>query len=247
MQNDIMVRVNSGIIGNYTGLEELFYHERYARNYINWLWSFCSGHIGSSVVEIGAGIGAFTGYWLKHSTRVLAIEPAANCASILRQRYDNDPRVEIVQEEISKIKQKHYGSYDTAISINVFEHIQDDMSALIKTQKMLLPGGKFILLVPAFPELYGEIDLKVGHHRRYCPNELKDKLRESGFKIIDMRYFDLVGIMPWWLLKKRRRNVSKVNIILFDIMIVPWSRAIEELIRPPCGLSIFAIAEKIKS
>ena len=57
------------------------------------------------------------------------------------------------------------------------------------------------MYVPAFKFLYSEMDLKVGHIRRYEKNELIKKVKASGFKIIYCNYADSIGFFASILLK----------------------------------------------
>ena len=56
---------------------------------------------------------------------------------------------------------------DTIFSLNVFEHIEDDLAAMRNADRVLQPGGHLILVVPAHRWLYGSIDRAIGHNRRY--------------------------------------------------------------------------------
>ena len=53
--------------------------------------------------------------------------------------------------------------------INAFmlEHIPDDARALACIHRLLAPGGRLLLLVPAERYLYGTLDRALGHYRRY--------------------------------------------------------------------------------
>jgi hypothetical protein len=56
---------------------------------------------------------------------------------------------------------------DCCICLNALEHIEDDRQALHGMASILSAGGVVVLLVPAFPMLYGPIDSNLGHYRRY--------------------------------------------------------------------------------
>lgn len=71
--------------------------------------------------------------------------------------------------------------------MNVLEHIQNDHQILATFAKVLSPGGKLLLLVPALPGLFGSLDEAFGHWRRYRKAELKEKVTEAGFRILDLK------------------------------------------------------------
>src|SRR6266545_7251290 len=85
--------------------------------------------IGTRVLEVGAGIGTFSERLLDAGAReLLLIEPEASCVGELRGRFDNDPRVQIAAESLPNAASlaAREGTFDFALSQNVFEHIGDD-------------------------------------------------------------------------------------------------------------------------
>ena len=102
------------------------------------------------------------------------------------------------------------------------------------------------LFVPARPEIYAPIDRDFGHFRRYTRRELRSKLEEAGFKLLQFRYYNFVGYFLWWanfcVLKKRTFDVTKVKV--FDRAIFPSIYFFEtHVCEPPIGQSLIAIAE----
>ena len=63
-------------------------------------------------------------------------------------------------------------SCDYIYSLNVLEHIEDDVMALRQWYQKLKPGGRILVYVPAFQLLYSSMDRKVGHFRRYTRRAL---------------------------------------------------------------------------
>jgi len=56
-------------------------------------------------------------------------------------------------------------SYDLVCLFDVLEHLDDDAAALREVRRVLRPGGRVFLSVPAYPWLYANND-RVAHHRR---------------------------------------------------------------------------------
>src|SRR5215475_3171635 len=56
---------------------------------------------------------------------------------------------------------------DTAVYINVLEHIEDDETELKTIFNALAPGGRILIFVPALPFLMSSMDRGLGHFRRY--------------------------------------------------------------------------------
>src|SRR6185436_9726599 len=87
---------------------------------------------------------------------------------------------------------------DTAVCLNVLEHIADDRGSLASIHRLLEPGGRLVLLVPAIPAIFGTLDDKLGHFRRYTPRHLRERYAEAGFQMRHIEYFNLAGIAGWW-------------------------------------------------
>jgi 2-polyprenyl-3-methyl-5-hydroxy-6-metoxy-1,4-benzoquinol methylase len=66
--------------------------------------------------------------------------------------------------------------FDSAVLINVLEHIDDDDGALRELPATLKPGGRLILRVPALALPYSDFDRKIGHYRRYRMAGLRAQL-----------------------------------------------------------------------
>jgi hypothetical protein len=111
---------------------------------------------------------------------------------------------------------------------------------------ILEPRGKVILIVPAFPALYGPIDAKLGHHRRYEKRGFAALARRAGLKVVTLNYMNSIGFIGWWINAKLlpRQAQSESQIRIFDRAIVPVMSRLESLVRPPFGQSIFAVLEK---
>ena len=107
-------------------------------------------------------------------------------------------------------------------------------------------GGEVVLIVPAFQSLYGPIDAKLGHYRRYTKRSLAELAFSQGFEVTLLRYLHVVGCFGWWFNARvtKRTAQSQFQIALFDSFVVPFMSRIERLIEPPCGQSIFAVMVK---
>ena len=79
--------------------------------------------------------------------------------------------------------------FDTVCMFDVLEHIEDDGLVLRNIHRMLKKEGKLILTVPAHRFLWSGIDEASGHKRRYELKELKSKLMDNGFDIVDAGHF----------------------------------------------------------
>jgi SAM-dependent methyltransferase len=72
------------------------------------------------------------------------------------------------------------GSFDLVCMFDVIEHVPDDEGALREVARVLQPGGRVFLSVPAYPWLYANNDRVAEHHRRYTRAMLRELFRRVG-------------------------------------------------------------------
>jgi SAM-dependent methyltransferase len=218
-----------------------------ARNYFAWQARIVRREIGQRVVEIGCGIGNFTEFLLDRMA-VHAVDADTECIERLVARYPGRKNLSVAVCDVQSERFSELSAFmaESCICLNVLEHLEDDLDALKRMASILRPGGAIVLLVPAFPALYGPIDWNLGHYRRYTQASLVDLAAASGLRVTKMRYMNAVGLFGWWANSRvfRREAQSAVQIGIFDRCVVPWESWIEERIEPPFGQSIFAILQK---
>lgn len=218
-----------------------------ATNYTDWIFCKFKNFLGKRLVEIGAGIGNFTGKFLDREL-VVAVDNYKPCIEYIKNRFADNNNIVPFEESIDSPSILSLSRYspDTVVCINVLEHVEDDIAALDNMFSILTDGGKLILLVPAFQFMYGTIDRLVGHYRRYSKREIETKLVTTGFYLKSISYMNCIAPLGWFLnnciLKKQEESLSQV--IIYDRFVVPWLRKIEQILIPPFGLSLVAVGEK---
>jgi 2-polyprenyl-3-methyl-5-hydroxy-6-metoxy-1,4-benzoquinol methylase len=219
---------------------------RSAGNYFDWQANLVLPHVGKRVVEIGCGLGNFTRYMLDRELVVgIDIEPA--CAEQWQKNFPKQTNLigtsmDVTEPEFLELKRHRP---DTVVCLNVLEHVEDHVTALKHMHAVLPPGGRALLIVPAYEALYGPIDHNLGHYRRYSKQPFRELAASLGFKST-MRYMNTIGCIGWWVNAKilRRTEQSESQIAFFDATIVPVLSRLEAMIPPPFGQSIFAVLEK---
>ena len=92
-------------------------------------------------------------------------------------------------------------TFDSVVYVNVLEHILDDVGELRTAHELLVPGGTLAIFVPALPRLYGSLDYKSGHHRRYTGRRrCASVIAGAGFELVDVRYLDVLGVVPYFVM-----------------------------------------------
>jgi SAM-dependent methyltransferase len=213
-----------------------------AANYAAWIFELIAPHLGGDVLEVGAGHGTFTEILASTVSRVVTSDVSDRCVGILRDRFAANPSVEVIAGSIDAAAGK--GPFDTAIMINVLEHIENDDEALRQLAGVLKPGGRAVLWVPAFSLLYSDFDRKIGHYRRYRRAGLRTQLTRAGYEVRDIRYVNPVGALAWLVIARLLRRVPTggTPVKVFDRYFVPVLKRLERRWPPPFGQSVFAVA-----
>jgi SAM-dependent methyltransferase len=213
-----------------------------AVNYADWIFSLIEPHLGERVLEIGAGHGTFTDR-LRGDRRITATELSGRCVSMLRGRYRDAVDVDVVESDVEGIAA--LGTFDTAVLINVLEHISDDSRAIIRLYDALKPGGRLVLFVPALPWLYSDFDRRVGHFRRYRRTQLESLVTGSGLTVVELCFVNSIGALAWWVTKQLRLTPTKRwPTLVYDRTAVPILRRVERRWKPPLGQSLFCVATR---
>jgi SAM-dependent methyltransferase len=79
-------------------------------------------------------------------------------------------------------------SFDLAALLDTVEHIPDELRVFQECCRVLKPGGKLLVTVPAYMWLWSYNDEINGHQRRYTAPELRQKLEISGLHVKRLSY-----------------------------------------------------------
>lgn len=137
-------------------------------------------------------------------------------------------------------------SYDSIVCSNVLEHISDDVSSMVNFHRLLKPGGKVLLLVPAHPWVFSQLDRNLSHHRRYTTARLRDLGERSLLTLEQARHFNPLGLLGWWVNGKLlgRSVLPATQLRLYTRLAIPLSQLIDRLNPFPLGVSLLALFRK---
>lgn len=218
-----------------------------AKNYFAWQSCLVVRELGQRVIEVGCGIGNFTGLLLDREL-VVALDREEACVRSLRERFPGRGNLHVLTCEAGSDAFRDLARFrpDSVVCINVLEHIEDDGAALRAMAEILVPGGVIVLLVPAFDALYGPIDRNLGHYRRYRRGALVGLAHAAGLEIHKLRYVNAVGFFGWWVNARllKRETQSDGQIAIFDRWMVPFFSAIEGAVAPPFGQSLLVVLRR---
>jgi SAM-dependent methyltransferase len=110
------------------------------------------------------------------------------------------------------------GSFDLVITLDSIEHTDNAASMVKEIFRILRPGGRLLITVPAYPSLFGAHDYALGHKLRYTRKSLLSLMSGSGFDVELLgHFFGLV--FPAALLLKlfQKRFGSKTETISYSM------------------------------
>jgi SAM-dependent methyltransferase len=199
-------------------------------------------HCGRSVLEVGAGLGEFAAQFTGLDRLVLT-DADPDAVDLLAERFADRPEVEARQLALGGALSLDK-PVDTVLAINVLEHIEDDAAALRSLAGLVIPGGTIVLWVPAYQQLYGEFDRRVGHFRRYTPATLRDAFERAGLTVELAKPVNLLGGIAWWAAVRRGGSTrpSPRLVSIYDRFVVPVTRAVESVVPVPFGQTVLGVA-----
>ena len=215
--------------------------------YNEWIFDQFRPYLGRRVLDVGCAIGNITQYLLDREF-VCGIDVVEEFTTEIRKRFADRLNFRAALFDIADpavVTALASDNIDTIISVNVLEHVEDDGQALDNMNRILTPGGKLLLLVPALQWLYGTMDAADNHYRRYCKRLLRERITAAGFNVEKVYYMNLIGIAGWFLNGKILKNdlISTSHYSLYN-RIVPVISKVESLVHPPIGLSVVSVATK---
>ena len=221
----------------YTGVDNLEVMKEAVR-YNRYLLDLIIGCAGQArrVIDVGAGGGTFAVPVSQAGFDVTALEPDDGLRSSLATL---GLRVATSTTELPA------ASFEYAYTMNVLEHIADDVATLRDVRRSLEPGAPLLIYVPAFPVLYTSMDAKVGHLRRYRRDTLARSVSAAGFEIERVEYADSIGFLATLLYRIADRGSGGINprmLRLYDRAIFPLSRALDRLTHRWFGKNLVLVA-----
>jgi SAM-dependent methyltransferase len=199
------------------------------------------------LVDIGAGTGQLISE-VASTCRAVGIEAHPQGLAIAATR-----TVRLVQASIEAVPIAS-GTAAVITALDVIEHVEDDAAALAELHRIARPGGLVILHVPAFPLLWSDWDVSLGHKRRYTRPALLDLVRRSPLQVRHCAYVNTAAFLPILAVRALRARfgiggsqrledavpAAALNRLLHWAYVAParyrWS--------PPFGVSILCILRK---
>ncbi len=217
-----------------------------------WMYDTVVQHLlPGNVIEVGSGIGNISGLFLQEGWNITLSDIRENYCGYLEEAFEGAPglrdivQLDLVHPQFESTYAGHLGQYNNLYALNVIEHIENDVLALQNCMKLLKPGGRIVILVPAYQWLYNKFDENLYHFRRYTRGSLSKAFHLAGIPVTKRFHFNTIGIAGWFvsgtLLKKE--VIPSGQMKLYN-RLVPVFRLIDKLLFRQIGLSVVLVGEK---
>lgn len=194
---------------------------------------------GDRVLDFGAGAGTFAEKVKKNGVvNIQCLEPDIDLSKCIAQKG---------MPVCNHLDQIDDVSIDYLYTLNVLEHIANDVLALKEIYKKMKENGKIFIYVPAFQRLYSSMDRKVGHYRRYTRQGLRSLVEEAGFNVESVSYADSLGFFAALLYKQIGGDSGEINLkalITYDRVVFPISRFLDIFFNRVLGKNVMLLGTK---
>lgn len=153
-----------------------------------------------SIIDMGCGNGEMSQLLIENGYTVDCAEIFLAGLKICKSRFETR------YFQMNLNKNPFENEYDALISIDVLEHLEDDISVLKGFYKSAKKGGIIIIVVPAYMFLWSDKDEYDCHKRRYSRKELVEKVKKAGFTIVKTNSFNTL-LLPLMIAVRSFRKV----------------------------------------
>lgn len=183
---------------------------------------------GAAILDAGAGFGQYVYHvsTMDKSFTVTGVdvkdEQIADCNGFFKSINQND-RVKFEYADLTKFKKPD--TFDLVLSVDVMEHIEDDVAVFRNVCESLKKGGMMLISTPSDQ---GGSDVHDDHedgfvdeHVRdgYNIEDIKQKLAAAGFSRVEARYsYGCPGKISWKLTMKYPILMLNATKLLFIVL-----------------------------
>jgi SAM-dependent methyltransferase len=80
------------------------------------------------------------------------------------------------------------GAFDVVGAFDVLEHCEPESGAITELARVVAPGGRLLMSVPAYQWAWSDHDIRAGHHRRYTKQRLLAAIAQTDLTPVRSTY-----------------------------------------------------------
>ena len=202
-----------------------------------------------NTLDAGCGVGSNFEVLTKYSKNVYGIDISDDAIELCsRKNYRKLTKISLLDLNLDV-------KFDLIASLDVLEHVDDDMEAVKNLSSHIRTNGILIVSVPAHRFLWNDNDVFSGHFRRYALNDIRRIANANNLTILKLGYWNQFMFVPSsiycivCLLRKERRLKNNLTLIpnVFNEVLYKILKAENRLFIKSGlleGVSIFCICQK---
>lgn len=212
---------------------------------------------------------ALDGLHLSPGARLLDAGCGSGRNMVELQRYGQVTGIELSRPSVQAARERQVGevlegsvldmpfandSFELAVSLDVIEHLEDDVAALRELRRVVTPEGRLLVTVPAYQWLWSRHDVVNHHHRRYSRATLVAAAEQAGWRCERTTHFNSLLLPPAIAMRAAESLSRNDNGSSLDLWVPPgplnWglqqplnleAGLIGRGMRIPAGLSLLAL------
>ena len=150
--------------------------------------------IGSAplMLDVGSADGPSVRWLDSHGKRIMldidprGLEPGGVCGSAMALPFPDE-------------------TFDIVSAFDVAEHCEPEALVFAEFSRVLKPGGRLLISVPAYEWAWSEFDEQNGHHRRYTRKRAVRAVEAAGLTV-DRSTYAFAGVFPFFAVERLSRR-----------------------------------------
>jgi SAM-dependent methyltransferase len=188
--------MDKSLYDNIYQVEETHWWYKARRDIVfDWIRRILLDYEQPRVLDVGCGTG-FNVSWLNRIgyERVDGLDISDDALSYCKSRQ----LCLLINASAENLPVRH-SVYDVILTLDIIEHLENDLQALAGIFRALKEDGSLIVFVPAYQFLWSFQDEISHHKRRYDAKGLRDKMTRAGFVVKKLTYVNSFLLPVVWL------------------------------------------------
>jgi 2-polyprenyl-3-methyl-5-hydroxy-6-metoxy-1,4-benzoquinol methylase len=171
---------------------------------------------GGRILDVGCG----TGYYLEEATKEFDAH-GIDISDIAVRMCHSRGLTTVTSHSLHDLAERAVQPFNAIMFLDVLEHMDEDVDALVAARRLLSPGGVVVITVPSYMFLWSPHDVANQHRRRYLAGEVRTRLAAAGFQVELLTYFNTL-LFPLALARRVTQRVMRRDDYDELAMPAPW-------------------------